>query len=219
MPAPQVTPFSLGPFQTNCYIITESHNPPANSPCWIIDASFEPAPLIAHIQKQKLSPQSLILTHAHIDHIAGIKDVLASFPTIQIMIHEAEADWLVDPELNLSANYGLPISIRHADRLLKENDELTLGNTRWKILHMPGHSPGSIALVLQDSANPVAISGDALFRRSIGRTDFPGCSFDQLAKSIRTKLYTLPDTTKIFPGHGPPTTIAEEKRENPFVKP
>lgn len=215
---PHIAGFCLGPFQTNCYVITESANAGAGAPCWIVDASFNPQPLIQDVQKRGLKPEAIILTHAHIDHIAGLKEMLAVFPKVPVMIHKAESEWLIDPELNLSAGYGLPVSIRYADRLLKEGDELSLGTSRWKVLHVPGHSPGSIAIVHQHVDKPVAIAGDALFQRSIGRTDFPGCSFEQLANSIRTKLYTLPDQTKIFPGHGPPTTIGEEKRANPFVK-
>ena len=188
------------------------------TPCWIIDASFEPAPIIAAIRTQGLAPEALIFTHAHIDHIAGAHEIIRAFPTLPIFIHEAEERWLLDPELNLSIFTGNPVTAPPATRLLKEGDSLTLtGAGAWRVLHTPGHSPGSITLV--STQHGVAIVGDALFAGSIGRTDFPGCSLEALSESIKTKLYTLPDATRIFPGHGPESTIGHEKRTNPYVRP
>lgn len=221
MPDPAITiqGFELGPWATNCYIVAPSEVPDASAarPCWIIDASFEPEPLIEHIQSERLTPEALIFTHAHIDHIAGAFDVRRAFPDIPIFIHELEEQWLLDPELNLSIGAGLPVTAPHATRLLKDGQTLTLGHTTWRVLHVPGHSPGSIALWCESEAT--VLGGDALFNGSIGRTDFPGCSFEQLERSIRTKLYTLPDGTTVHPGHGPATTIGREKRSNPFVRP
>lgn len=211
---PTITKFELGPFATNCYVVRASQT---SSECWVIDASFEPSPLIEHVRKANLRPQAIILTHAHIDHIAGLDEVSRAFPGTPVLIHEAEREWLTDPMLNLSAAYGQPISFRAPDRTLRDGDTLTLGKKSWRVLHTPGHSPGGIAIV-NDGTPHGAITGDALFAGSIGRTDFPGCSFEALAHSIRTKLYTLPPDTVIFPGHGPATTIGREMQSNPFVK-
>ena len=204
--------FTLGPFGTNCHVVQV----PGDDRCWIVDAGFEPEELIEHVRSAGLKPQKLLLTHAHIDHIAGVTDVLRAFPKTPVAIHQAEAAWLSDPHLNLSAGYGLPITCHGPDEILAEGTDLDLAGTTWRVLHTPGHSPGSITLVHEPSRQ--AIVGDALFNGSIGRTDFPGCSFEELAESIRTKLYTLDPQTRIFPGHGPPTTIGHERRTNPFVK-
>lgn len=211
---PTITKFELGPFATNCYVVRASQTSPE---CWIIDASFEPSHLIEHIRKANLRPEAIILTHAHIDHIAGLHDVARAFPKVPVFIHEAEREWLTDPMLNLSAAYGQPITFRAPDSTLHDADTLTLGATTWRVLHTPGHSPGSIAIV-HEGTPKVAVTGDALFAGSIGRTDFPGCSFETLAHSIRTKLYTLPPETTIYPGHGPSTTIGREAKSNPYVK-
>lgn len=221
MPAPLLTlhGFELGPWGTNCYVVAPSDpvSRAAAKPCWIVDASFEPEPLIEHIQSEGLAPEALMFTHAHIDHIAGAFDVRKAYPDIPILIHTLEEQWLMDPELNLSRGAGLPVTAPHATRLLNDGDTLTLGPTSWRVLHIPGHSPGSIALWC--GSEGVVLGGDALFNGSIGRTDFPGCSFEQLERSIRTKLYTLPDNTVVYPGHGPATTVGREKRSNPFVRP
>ena len=151
------------------------------------------------------------------DHIAGVTEVVRAFPGLPVWIHEAEREWLADPMLNLSAPFGEPVSLPDADRVLRDGEELSLAGSRWRVVHTPGHSPGSIGLVHAGAAH-VAITGDALFAGSIGRTDFPGCSFEQLAASIRARLYTLPEDTVIYPGHGPSTTIGREKKSNPFVR-
>lgn len=219
---PIIQGFPLGAYETNCSVVSV----PGRSDCWIVDAGEQPAELLSHIQSQKLKPVALILTHAHPDHIAGIPDVLAAFPGLPVQIHEAERDWLTDPRLNLSAYLGEPIVLDPPTTLLRHGDRLTLAGLDWHIRHTPGHSPGSITLYCPASpqaggeAGPgVALVGDALFAGSIGRTDFPGCSFERLERSIREQLYTLPDDTVIYPGHGPGSTIGREKRTNPFVKP
>ena len=209
----QVRTFTLGPYETNCYLVW----PKGGTGCWIIDASFDPEPIIDAVREQGLTPELLILTHAHVDHIAGIAEIRRAFPKLPIVIHEGEAAWLGDAELNLSAYTPTPVTAPGPDRTLKEGDTLELGPTSWHVLHTPGHSPGSLSL--HCAAAGIVFCGDALFAGSIGRTDFPGCSFEQLEKSIKAKLYTLPDNTAAFAGHGPATTIGREKKSNPFVRP
>lgn len=209
---PEAACFTLGPFQTNCYVVTPG---PQAKTCWIVDASFEPDELIDHVQDRGLKPEALILTHAHVDHIAGVRAVLAAFPGTPLLIHEAEEGWLTDPLLNLSAMMGQPVTTPHATRLLREGETLTLGSDAWQLLHTPGHSPGGITLYHEPAR--IAIVGDSLFAGSIGRTDFPGSDHETLIRSIRQKLYTLPKDVKVWPGHGLPTTIGRERLSNPFV--
>lgn len=204
--------FSPGPYATNCTIVHVA----GHGGCWIVDAGFEPGRMIERVRELGLTPEALILTHAHVDHIAGGREVVRGFAGLPVWVHEAEREWLGDPELNLSVFSGQPVTAPGPDRLLRDGEELTLGATRWTVLHTPGHSPGGIALYCAEAK--VVIAGDALFAGSIGRTDFPGCSFEQLAESIRTRLYTLADETKVYPGHGPTTTIGREKMTNPFVR-
>lgn len=236
MPTVSVNVFTLGPWQTNCYLVSvEAPAPNATSAAtanrrlgWVIDAGMGPQGMIDALQKPSANstrpqpnegwtPEALILTHAHVDHIAGASQLVAAMGgKVPVWNHDAEAQWLLDPELNLSAFSGMPVTAPPHARSLRDGEELTLGPTRWRLLHVPGHSPGSIALWCPEAR--LVISGDALFAGSIGRTDFPGCSFDQLERSIREKLYTLPDDTTVYPGHGPTTTIGREKRSNPFVR-
>jgi glyoxylase-like metal-dependent hydrolase (beta-lactamase superfamily II) len=207
-----ITRYTLGPFDTNCYVV----QPRGHAGCWIIDASFEPASLIEGVKTRGAAPELLLLTHAHVDHIAGVDQVRRAFPGIPVLLHEAEADWMGDPMLNLSEFGGQRVSIRPADGSLEDGQTLTLGPTSWRVLHTPGHSPGGVAFY--NAASDVVVSGDALFAGSIGRTDFPGSDFATLEQSIRRKLYTLPGQTRVLPGHGPPTTIGREMIANPFVR-
>lgn len=205
--------FPLGPFATNTYIVHHE----GFTDCWIIDPSFGPAPAIAYIKQHNLVPQAIVLTHAHIDHIAGLADVQKTLGPLPVLLHEAERTWLQDPELNLSNDFGQPLILPAPTQLLTSNQTLSLSNQPWQLFHTPGHTPGSITLY--HAPTSAAISGDVLFAGSIGRADFPGSDFNTLAHSIRTHLYTLPDATTIHPGHGPTTTIATEKRSNPYVRP
>ena len=158
-----------------------------------------------------------MVSHAHIDHIAGLADVQKALGPLPVLLHEAERNWLQDPELNLSNDFGQPLILPAPTQLLTSNQTLSLSNQPWQLFHTPGHTPGSITLY--HAPTNAAISGDVLFAGSIGRADFPGSDFNTLAHSIRTHLYTLPDTTTIHPGHGSTTTIATEKRSNPYVRP
>jgi glyoxylase-like metal-dependent hydrolase (beta-lactamase superfamily II) len=216
-PAVRVDGFALGPYQTNCYIVWPTNiGTTGQAPCWIVDASFGPAPLVERVKSQGLSPQALVLTHAHVDHIAGVAEVVRAFPGLPVWIHGAERAWLTDPMLNLSGMGGVAITAPGPDRELADGDELTLGPTRWRVLHTPGHSPGGVTLYHEPSG--LALVGDSLFAGSIGRTDLPGGDHDLLLTSIREKLYTLPKATRVLPGHGPETTIGRERVSNPYVR-
>lgn len=221
---PRVVGVSLGPFETNCYIVTpggsgivaQDTTGEPDSRCWIVDPGMDPEEVVEHLKAKGLHPEAIVLTHAHVDHIAGVADVLRAFPRVPIWIHEAERAWLNDPLLNLSGLAGASITAPGPDRLLKDGEVLTLAGEPWRVLHTPGHSPGGITLV--HDASKQAIVGDTLFAGSIGRSDFPGSDGELLARSIRTKLYTLSDDTVIYPGHGGTSTIGREKRTNPFVR-
>lgn len=215
--------YELGPFATNTYTVELA----GYQGIWIVDPSFDVGEVINAVKRSGKTPELILLTHAHIDHIAGINDVLDAFGNLPIAIHRDEAHWLQDPRANLSAISGRATTARKApDQLLAEGDTLTLGpaesGATFKVLHTPGHSPGSASFYLASTLHlpliaPLLISGDVLFAGSIGRTDFPGGGMPMLAHSIRTKLYTLPDSTRVFPGHGPPTSIGREKSGNPYV--
>ncbi len=208
--------FTLGPFETNCYVVAPV-DAGGGGECWIIDASFGPKPMIEHVRANGLRPTHLILTHAHCDHIAGVSDVRRAFPGIRVLLHEAERDWLGSPMLNLSAAMGAPVIADPPDALLAGGEELELGPTRWRVLHTPGHSPGGITL--HEEREGIALVGDTLFQGSIGRFDFPTSDADALLASIKSVLYRLPGETRVYPGHGPETTVAREVRSNPFVRP
>ncbi|MFK7882789.1 MAG: MBL fold metallo-hydrolase [Phycisphaerales bacterium] len=212
---PEIRAFALGPFQTNCFVICQKDAQPGD-PCWVADCGMEPQIMLDEIEKLGLVPEVVVLTHAHLDHIGGLFAFRSKFPDCPIWIHEAEEQWLTDPNLNLSARHGIEVTGPTPDRLLKDDDVLTLCGEPWEVRHTPGHSPGGISLVHQNS--PVAIVGDTLFNGSIGRHDFPGSDFATLAKSIQEKLYTLAPETVALPGHGPVTQIGHEKLSNPFVR-
>jgi len=204
--------FSLGSWMTNGYLLGWEETREA----WVADPGFSPEPLLDYIQREKWNVTKILLTHAHLDHIAGIKDLLILFPETEILIHKEEKRFLTDPSLNLSALAGVSVSAPEPTGTLEDGTELLLGDLSFTVLHTPGHSPGGACFY--QAREGILLSGDTLFEGSVGRTDFPTSDTEALADSIRRKLYVLPDDTRVFPGHGPETLIGREKRSNPFIR-
>ena len=201
----------LGDYQTNCYVLRNNN---AAKDCLIIDPGLEAGELLEFLDKQKLNPIAVLLTHGHIDHIAGVADLRSRFPEIKVYIHKLDAQMLTEPNINLSVMTGSAFVTEAEDVSLKEPDIIDLAGVKLLVLHTPGHTPGGISLYSKEDG--IVLVGDTLFADSIGRTDFPGGSMSQLLASVREKLFTLPEETQVYPGHGPATTIAAEKAHNPF---
>lgn len=211
MPQPIVEAFTLGPYATNCYLVHHGHD----SEAWIIDASFQPGLMIERVHKLGARVSRIILTHAHLDHIAGLAEVKAAFPEATISIHADEKQFLTDPSLNLSGATGIPLVAPEADETLEHGQKLTLDGDDFMVLHTPGHSPGGVTLHCPEEG--IALVGDTLFFEGVGRFDFPTSDQAKLFDSIQRVLYALPPETRCLPGHGPETTIGHEMRLNPFV--
>ncbi len=203
----------LGEFETNCYVLRSSE---AVKECLIVDAGLGAEKLIKLLHEDKLNPVSIVLTHGHIDHIEGVSALRAEFPDIKVYIHKLDAEMLTEPYTNLSAMTGAAFSVEPADFLLEEQSVIEQADIKLSVLHTPGHTPGGICLYCEDEG--IVFTDDALFADSIGRTDFPNGNMEQLLQGIREKLFTLPDETKVYPGHGPMTTIAHEQKYNPFLR-
>ncbi|WP_456278297.1 MBL fold metallo-hydrolase [Bacillus sp. AK128] len=201
----------LGPIQTNAYFIWNEQKE-----CLIIDPGAEPQKIAAFMNEFKLKPIAILLTHAHYDHIGAVDDVRFKWD-IPVYIHKKEKDWLVDPQLNLSARtpYSDEIVLKKADHLISAEGELQVGSFLFHIYETPGHSPGSVSFYFEKEQ--LVFSGDALFEGSIGRTDLPGGNQDVLLASIHKKLLVLPEETLVLSGHGRETTIQQEMDSNPFL--
>ena len=199
----QIKPFALGDYQTNCFIVTSGDD------CWVIDCGYEPDVLIEYLKSNVLKPKALLLTHCHSDHIAGIDQLLSLTGNIPIHAHAQEQEWNMNPMLNLSGLAGRPVTASPPTETLTDGQTLTLSDSTWRVVHTPGHSPGSVCFI-HDESNQ-AIAG------SIGRHDFPTSNVDDLRNSIQKTIMSLPDDMMVYPGHGPSTTIGRERQSNPFV--
>ncbi len=200
------------PFDENSYIVSL----PDRNEAIVIDPGFDPGQILDYLNDANLSPVAIANTHGHADHIAGNAAMKQAFPHIPIIIGHGDAPMLTDDNLNLSGPFGMPITSPPADRTLRDGDKLELAGMEFDVFEIPGHSPGHIVLVWRGEP-PVVFGGDVLFRGSIGRTDFPGGSYERLKGDIHAKLWPLPDDTIVYPGHGPATTIGHEKRTNQFL--
>lgn len=209
--APRIETFILGMYETNCFVVST----PASPACWIVDCGFEPDALLDFVARRSLVPERLLLTHAHVDHIAGVEAARARFPGLEVWVHEAEVGFCEDPRLNLSIGLGEPLVVGEPEHRLADSDTLDLAGTTWRVVHAPGHSPGGVLFVHDPSRQ--AIVGDTLFAGSIGRMDFPTSDPGVFRRTLDEVLLALPDEMTIHPGHGPATTIGRERRTNPFL--
>lgn len=214
---------TVGPMMANCYIVAGSGSPDAV----VIDPGGDARDILETVRRLGLTVAAIIDTHGHADHIAANGEVKAETGA-PVVAHRLEAPMLTQPSMNLSSWTGFPLFGPPADRLVEDGDELRVGTLIIRVLHTPGHTPGGISLAIEeDVANPaggpsagegpVIFSGDTLFAGSVGRTDFPGGSFTDLIDGIKEKLLVFDDDTEVYPGHGPSTTIGEERESNPFL--
>jgi hydroxyacylglutathione hydrolase len=208
-----VKSFEFSPIQENTYVLYNEFND-----CIIIDPGCyydaEKDKLVAFITENKLKPTMLVNTHCHLDHVFGNKFIAEKY-NLTLQMHENEKPVLAfAPTSGLM--YNIPFDNYEGDFIyLNEGDTIKLGNDELKILLTPGHSPGSLSFYA--AKNNFVIAGDVLFKNSIGRSDLPGGNHEQLIKSIKEKLLVLPSDTIVYNGHGPTTTIGEEKRNNPYL--
>jgi glyoxylase-like metal-dependent hydrolase (beta-lactamase superfamily II) len=200
------------PFEENTYVLWSEGQREAV----VIDPGLEPDLILGYLADEGLTVRAVLNTHGHADHIAGNEALKSAFPDAPLVIGAGDAVMLSDPEANLSAPFGLPLTSPPADRTVQQGDVVEAAGLRLEVLDIPGHSPGHVVFVLRGSPCLV-FGGDVLFRGSVGRTDFPGGSAPQLFEGIRRHLFTLPPDTVVYPGHGPVTTVGHEKRTNPFV--
>jgi glyoxylase-like metal-dependent hydrolase (beta-lactamase superfamily II) len=203
----------LGAYETNCYVLRING---AAKDCVVIDPGLGAGQLLDFIEGHKLNPVAVVLTHGHIDHIGAVAELCDNYPDIKVYIHKLDAKMLEDTHSNLSAMMGEAFSAKAADFTLEDGSVVEKAGIRLQVLHTPGHTPGGICLYSKSKG--VVFTDDTLFAESIGRTDFPGGSLQQLLKGVREKLFALPDDTVVYPGHGPSTTIAQEKAHNQFFQ-
>lgn len=203
-----ISSLSLGPLGTNCYIVSK------NNEAIIFDPGGEANKVITFLKNNDLTPIAILLTHTHFDHIGAV-DQLRTYYNIDVYTHQNESHWLEEPELNRSFRFiGQEIRTPKPEHILKPG-YLSLATFNFEVIHTPGHSPGSVSFVFHNYQ--FVISGDVLFLQGVGRTDLPGGDSKELQHSIRNKLYLLPDSFTIYPGHGTKTNIGYEKKNNLYV--
>jgi len=203
--------FPCGDFQTNCFVVSRP-----SGAAWLVDVGQHPGEMLDHVDTAGLTVEKIVLTHAHADHVAGVAEAVQRFPGTPIFIHEAERDFPGDASLNLSLYISQPVVAPDPTDTLTHGQTLDLDGLAFEIRHTPGHSPGGITLYQPDHAT--AIVGDTLFAQSIGRFDFPTSDGPLLIRSIHEQLMTLPDDTRVLPGHGEETTIGAERVDNPYLR-
>ncbi|MDQ7778771.1 MAG: MBL fold metallo-hydrolase [Planctomycetota bacterium] len=227
----EVKTLVVGPIETNCHIASCG-----KGECMIVDPGGDGGRISSYVKAAGLRVKYIVNTHSHCDHILANPELKAEYPGAQILIHKLDAPALTDGAQNLSMFLGASFVSPPADKTISEGDTVEVGECSFKVIHVPGHTPGHICLVYEPGAifvvqggieskhrpgrgrgeAPAIFCGDTLFAGGIGRSDFPGGSHTTLVNGIRKKIFALPDDTIVYSGHGPVTTVGEEKRTNPF---
>ena len=209
----EIKKMPVAPIGANCYIFSEGKE------AFMIDPGGDAEKIVR--AAKNFDVRYILLTHAHFDHIGGLNEVKEAFPEAKTAVHKLEKEWLYSAGLNLSENFGLDsVYEKNVDIELEDGMTLDFAGMEIRVIHTPGHTPGSTCFYIERSEKcerPVLFSGDTLFQSSIGRTDFPGGSGRKIVESIKTKLLILPDDTVVYPGHDENTSIALEKKLNPFL--
>lgn len=209
--------FTFNPLGTNCVVLWAD----GQKACTLADPGMSSEDglqeLVAFLQKQDLTPDAILLTHGHFDHVWGVENLLKIYP-VPVYMHPADKGILADGASVFKGMQSFKVfQHRIGTTDIADGDVLTTAGTAWKVIHTPGHTPGGVCYYSAD--NKLLISGDTLFAGSIGRTDLGGGDYDVLMDSIQRKLLTLPGDTDVIPGHGQPTSIAQEGMHNPFLQP
>lgn len=200
----------LGVAQTNCYFLYRADV----GDCIVVDPADQGGNIYKALEKNGFQVKAILLTHGHFDHIWGTKE-LRDCCGAKLYALEAERELLMDARRNVSAQTGRPYTVE-ADVYLKDGEELTIADMGFRVIATPGHTAGSCCYYFPEAG--FLLSGDTLFQESVGRTDLPTGSMSQIVRSIKEKLFLLPEDTKVYPGHGEETTIRMEKRCNPFCQ-
>ncbi len=199
---------AVGPLETNCYVVYCQDS----LECAVVDPGAEADRIFQLIAQKSLKPALILNTHGHIDHIGANKDIKEKF-NIPLYIHSADSPMLENVQQSEMAIFLGAMDSPSPDHLLNDGDKIKVGKSFLQVIHTPGHSPGSVSFL----GDGFLLSGDTLFFGGVGRTDLPGGSWKDMESSIKNKILTMPDEMIVLPGHGPFTTVGQEKRANPFI--
>jgi glyoxylase-like metal-dependent hydrolase (beta-lactamase superfamily II) len=200
-------------FEENTFLAAREGRPD----CLVVDPGLQPEKIIDYLERERLTPSAVLITHGHADHIAGNAPLKQRWPECRLVVGSGDEAKLTDPALNLSASFGLPLVSPPADVIVRDREVFSAAGFDLEVRAIPGHSPGHVIYLWRDHQPMLAFVGDVIFSGGVGRADFPDGDFRQLIAGIRAQLFTLPDDTMLFPGHGPYTTVGTERRSNPFV--
>lgn len=208
----EIITFVTGPIENNTYLVAD----PDSRSAVVIDPSFEASQVSIYAQKKGWRIGAIWLTHAHFDHFAGNSELIHALPQpIPIAVHSADLPlWR---EMGGARDFGMTIDPGpEPDLILEDHQLITLGSFTFQVLHTPGHTPGCVVFYCAQAG--IAFCGDTIFHGSVGRADFPGSNFQTLLESVHQRILTLPPQTRLLPGHGEETTVADERRNNPFLQ-